>query len=90
MCLFSAYSLFHIVLDPGILLRQMERWSGRIALVTGGSVGIGVAIVRCLASHGLRVVTCARRMDKLQVVNLNFTVNLFLAFYKQWFFKLGA
>jgi len=45
----------------------MERWLGRVALVTGGSSGIGAAIVRSLANHGLKVVTCARRMDRIQV-----------------------
>ena len=59
-----------LMLQTNILLRsvkEMERWSGRVALVTGGSVGIGAAIVRRLASHGLKVITCARRLDKIQV-----------------------
>jgi len=45
----------------------MERWSGRVALVTGGSAGIGAAVVRRLASHGLKVVACGRRVDRIQV-----------------------
>jgi len=46
---------------------EMERWSGRVALVTGGSAGIGAAIVRRLAGHGLKVVACGRRVDRIQV-----------------------
>jgi len=48
----------------------MERWKGRVALVTGGSTGIGAAIVRRLASHGLKVVSCARHVDNIQVSKL--------------------
>jgi len=45
----------------------MERWSGRVALVTGGSAGIGAAIVRRLSNHGLKVVACGRQVDRIQV-----------------------
>ncbi len=40
----------------------------RVAIVTGGSRGIGAAIVRKLAKDGLHVVAIARNMDKLQGV----------------------
>lgn len=46
----------------------MERWSGRVALVTGGSAGIGAAVVRRLVGHGLKVVACGRRVDKIQEI----------------------
>ena len=40
----------------------------RVAIVTGGSRGIGAAIVRRLAKDGLHVLAVARNMDKLQQV----------------------
>ena len=40
----------------------------RVALVTGGSRGIGAAIVKRLAKDGLHVVAMARGLDKLKAV----------------------
>ncbi len=43
----------------------MQRFSGKVALVTGGSEGIGLAIAHRLAAEGARIEICGRRADAL-------------------------
>lgn len=57
---------------------EMERWKGRVALVTGASVGIGAAVARALVQQGMRVVGCARNVDKIEVGGFNEKYKLML------------
>ena len=42
---------------------------GKVAVVTGGSKGIGLAVVRTLAAEGARVVAGARTVEGLQGID---------------------
>ncbi|CAL1260836.1 unnamed protein product [Larinioides sclopetarius] len=47
----------------------MERWKGRVVLVTGASSGIGADLCRTLVQHGMTVVGCARRIDRIWAIS---------------------
>lgn len=45
----------------------MERWVGKIAVVTGTSAGIGAAVALDLAKAGLIVIGLSRRVELVDV-----------------------
>lgn len=47
----------------------MDKWIGRVALVTGASSGIGSAIAERMVKAGIKVVGCARNIKPIQVGN---------------------
>ena len=46
----------------------MNRWRGKVAIVTGASAGIGVALVKELLKNDLVVVGIARRTGPVEVI----------------------
>ncbi|XP_058466519.1 farnesol dehydrogenase-like [Malaya genurostris] len=46
----------------------MERWQGKVAIVTGASSGMGTAIAKALATAGLVTVGLARRVDRVKAL----------------------
>ncbi|KYN10424.1 Dehydrogenase/reductase SDR family member 11, partial [Trachymyrmex cornetzi] len=47
---------------------RMERWNGKVAIVTGASAGIGAAIAQNLVKQGMIVAGFARRVEKIKEI----------------------
>lgn len=59
----------------------MERWKGRVALVTGASSGIGAEICRVFVQHGLKVFGLSNKVENIQVIYL-FLSQCYPSFYE--------
>ncbi|XP_050518841.1 farnesol dehydrogenase-like [Diabrotica virgifera virgifera] len=47
---------------------SMERWVGKVAIVTGASVGIGAAVAERLVKEGCKVIGIARRVKLMEAL----------------------
>lgn len=47
----------------------MERWFGRVALLTGSSGGMGIAIATELVKHGMIVIGIDKNIERTEVSN---------------------
>lgn len=46
----------------------MDKWAGKVAVVTGASAGIGACVVKVLLGYGVKVIAGARNLEKLKEI----------------------
>lgn len=46
----------------------MDKWQGKVAVVTGSSAGIGASVTKALANAGMHVVGLARRVEAIEAL----------------------
>lgn len=47
---------------------MVDKWIGKVAVVTGSSAGIGAAILKDFAKHGITVIGLARRAERVEAI----------------------
>ena len=45
----------------------MDRWKGRVAVVSDVNTGVGYVIAKSLAEHGMDVIGCAKDVKAIEV-----------------------
>ena len=66
----KCYPLVHMANSDSFNYTGMERWKGRVAIVTGASAGIGYELSKRLVQLGVVVVGCARNIAAIEVRRL--------------------
>ena len=63
----SLLTEFEFIQKVTMAFPGLSRWENRVALVTGASSGIGASICKNFVKHGLIVIGCARRKERIDV-----------------------